>query len=364
MPDINRAYQWCIQTCNAPNVGYSQGNRNQKTVNGITYYDCSSLMWYALKTGGFDVETAFRSATGYSYSGNAITTANERTWLVALGFTQVPITGEWKAGDILWRSGHTEMVYTGGQASGVTMGAHQPNVPLVDQVSINDYTSTANSWTELYRYGSGGAVSGISIYVISAICGNFWVESNINPALWETPSQGTGSYTDLGRGYGLGQWTNTGGDTHGRLYQLYEWMTANGYAMNDGYGQLQYILEEDVWYQNSSYPEFTNLTSFLQSTSTDLERLVGAWCRCWEGISGDLELRYQNAQIVFNYLRQHANDISITTWVVGNRYLTQSEILNNAVLLYRFLSAGGGGGGTISRQQMPVWMMLRPWWFR
>ena len=54
MPDINRSYSWAINTCNADNVGYSQSYRNQKTVNGITYYDCSSFIWYALKAGNFD----------------------------------------------------------------------------------------------------------------------------------------------------------------------------------------------------------------------------------------------------------------------------------------------------------------------
>ena len=104
MPDINTAYSWSISTCNASNVGYSQNYRNQQTVNGITYYDCSSFLWYALKAGGFDVESAYLQALGYAYSGNAITTSNERAWLIALGFTQVDINGEWKAGDILWRS--------------------------------------------------------------------------------------------------------------------------------------------------------------------------------------------------------------------------------------------------------------------
>ena len=39
MPDINKSYSWAINTCNAPNVGYSQSYRNQQTVGGITYYD-------------------------------------------------------------------------------------------------------------------------------------------------------------------------------------------------------------------------------------------------------------------------------------------------------------------------------------
>ena len=32
MPDINRTYSRAIETCNAPNVGYSQSDRNAQTV--------------------------------------------------------------------------------------------------------------------------------------------------------------------------------------------------------------------------------------------------------------------------------------------------------------------------------------------
>ena len=55
MPSIQTAYNWAIEVCSAPNVGYSQQYRNQRTVNGITYYDCSSFIWYALIAGGFPV---------------------------------------------------------------------------------------------------------------------------------------------------------------------------------------------------------------------------------------------------------------------------------------------------------------------
>ena len=55
MPSIQSAYNWAIETCAKENVGYSQTYRNQQTVNGITYYDCSSFIWYALIAGGWDL---------------------------------------------------------------------------------------------------------------------------------------------------------------------------------------------------------------------------------------------------------------------------------------------------------------------
>lgn len=364
MPNINQSYQWAINTCNTPNVGYSQPYRNQKTVNGITYYDCSSFIWYALQAGGFDVETAYRIATGQVYSGNAITTASERAWLLALGFTEQPISGEWKAGDILWRSGHTEMVYSGGIGSGVTMGAHSANYPLDRQVSINSSTSSASSWTSLWRYGGGGATSGVSIYVISAICGNWRQESNINPGLWQ--NQHAGTWTDLNKGYGLGQWTNTGGDTHGRLYQLHQWLSSHNYADDDGDAQIQYLIVEGTWYQQGEATLFSSLNDFLASDSTDIELLTHAYNIGWEGIhDASWDDRVTYARWAYDYILAHKDDASITTWITGNRYLTLSEIGNNAVMAYRALS------GTIPPSppvpptptgfghRMPVWMMLK-----
>ena len=72
MGDINKAYTWAMQTCNAPDVGYSQTYRNQQTVNGITYYDCSSFINYALHAGGL-------LTPAYAPSNNAFTTYTEPT---------------------------------------------------------------------------------------------------------------------------------------------------------------------------------------------------------------------------------------------------------------------------------------------
>ena len=239
---LNQAIAWAIQHCNLDNIEYSQPYRNEKTVNGITYYDCSSFIWYALKSGGFDVTAAYQQATGSPYTNNAITTAYERAFLLALGFTRENISGEWKQGDVLWRSGHTEMVYEGGTGQGKTMGAHSANLPPPKQVSINTTISTASSWTELYRSPvSGGDITGSSAYVVAAICGNMWQESGINPGVWEGLQ--VASFSDLYHGYGLGQWTNV--SAQGRLYQLKQYLDNNGYAADDGTGQLNFLIAEN-----------------------------------------------------------------------------------------------------------------------
>ena len=367
MPDLNTAYSWAINTCDAPNVGYSQTYRNQQQVNGITYYDCSSFIWYALKAGGFDVEAAYQSALGYAYTGNAITTSSERSWLLALGFHEVAniATAEWQAGDILWRSGHTEMVYTGGVGQGVTMGAHTSNTSLANQVSINSSATPASKWTSLYRYGNDPAQKeGISIEVISAICGNWYHESNINPGIYEGLQVVPLTDNSVYGGYGLGQWTNNS-QVHRRT-ELVEWLRSNGYADDSGEGQLEYMIVENVWYPVYEASAYTDLHDFLYTSDTNIADLTHAFCRGWEGIhdaSWDDRVTYANQ--CYNYILAHAQDSSINTWYKGNNWLNTNQILNNAVLVYRYLNdesgggGGGGGGSVIHPTHMPIWMALR-----
>ena len=356
MPDINRAYSWAIETCNATNVGYSQRYRNQQTVDGVTYYDCSSFINYALLAGGFETP-------GYAPNSNAFTTHTEAEILLSLGFNEVLSTGEYLPGDIGLSSGHTEMCYKGGQGQGVFMGAHTDNTTLANQVSIGSSGGNPDyerSFPRLFRYGDGGASGyGVSTYVAAAIAGNMWQESTLSPGVWENLSPG--SPTDLLKGYGLGQWTNTGGDTHGRLYQLLTWLQENGYASDDGNGQLAFLIHENVWYQNSEYP-FTSLHDFLTSDSTDLEMLTHAYNLCWEGIhDSSWDTRVTYAKQCYDYIVAHANDTTITMWYNENTYLAIEQRLNNAVMLYRYLSAGGGGGGTPSarKKKMPIWMWIK-----
>lgn len=352
MPNLDRSYSWAMHTCNAPNVGYSQAYRNQQTVGGITYYDCSSFIWYALKDGGFDVNAAYLAANGYAYSGNAITTHTEEAWLLALGFKQVDISEEWMPGDVLWKSGHTEMVWAGGPGQGVTMGAHTSKAPLADQVSINSGVTGPGYWTRLWRYGDTlVGTYGYSTYVVAAIAGNWWQESNINPGVWQNLTVGA-------PGFGLGQWTDN--SQTDRRTKLFAWLDEHGYAHDSPEGQLEYLVVEDVWYSVGWAADFPNLQSFLTSDSTDLEMLTKAFMRGWEGITdGTEDIRIKAAQKCYDYMVAHGNDDSITSWYISNSYLSEAQRLNNAVMLFRALSGGGGGGGQEFPKPGTAWPVRR-----
>ena len=373
--NINKAYQWTINTCNDGAVGYSQTYRNQQTVNGITYYDCSSLMWYALVAGGFDPGSVYN--------------VTFRTWEMAnvcrdLGFNILDARTEiWKPGDILvddWRPPrlqHTEMVYEGPPNNevcmGKTMGAHQDGVPLVDQVSINNYYTYPNSdwnhFNRLIRWGSGGASGyGASKYVVAAICGNWWRESlGLSPGVYENLIVVPLKSNTYG-GYGLGQWTNNPETGNRRRTNLAEYLEEHGYEYDDGFGQLDFFLHEagdtGIWQAAgigaqwaSIYPTFE---SFMTSDSTDLRALTEAFLNCWEVGNTGLDIRYGYAQQALEIIENQGN-MHPLEWISGNRYLDEPETLNNCLLIWDYLSAGGGGGGKLpyyAKSTFPLWMMI------
>ena len=344
MPDLTLAYNWAVRKCNSPTVGYSQTYREGQFHNGIEYYDCSSFIFYALKAGGFSVSTVF-GATAW-------TTDVMCSYLPKLNFKEIPVSSNWQAGDILWRSGHTEFVYSGRR----TMGAHTNTVPLADQVSINQGDSSPSGWERLFRY-SGGEVTGVgaSAYVAAAICGNWMQESTLNPGQWELGYK---------QGFGLGQWTDNAETT--RRTQLLNWLSAHGYQSNDGDGQLAYFIEENVWYRSGVAADFQSLSHFLQSGSTDLSYLTEAFMRGWEGISdSSLSYRISCAQTYLQYFLTHGSDTP-GAWFDEENYDSPASTLlgfgseknlNNALLIYQFLSGGSPVPPVRGKNKMPFWMM-------
>lgn len=369
-PNINKAWQWGVNTCNAPNVGYSMDSdkRNGVTVYSdyygmdVTYYDCSSFVFFALKNGGFDMG-----------QNNAWSTPYMKAWFESHGFHEIDPAGEWKPGDILldpdWgASGHTEMVYSGGIGQGVTMGAHTNAVALPDQVSINTGpTSYYPGWRYhggIWRYGAGGTGEGygVSIYVISAILGNWYLESGINAGRYENGEVIDLFNPEIYGGYGLGQWTDVPHTTTHRRTKLCAWLNANGYELDDPYGQLTYFMESKEWIPKEPWlAEYPDFDSFINSTSTDIDELCDVYYNCWEGGgSGSGPVRQGYAHKVYEYLRRHGNDTGLS-WSTGNFSNTEQQRLDNAVLCYQWLSiaGGGGGGGYHYRGKMPVWLMIK-----
>lgn len=193
---LTGAYHWAVQKCNQANIGYSQPYRNERTVDGITYYDCSSFIWYALLYNGWDCVSANWGSTW------PFVTSSMPQILPTLGFRQIEQSGMWKPMDILLTPGsHTEFVYQGGYAQGRTMGAHTDEYPLADQVSINTNLSYAGNYMQMWRFG-GGELEGYEAWM-------GWIP---NESIYDylTP-EGLSVNGDQGRAYGMYQFDYQGG---------------------------------------------------------------------------------------------------------------------------------------------------------
>ena len=285
---MQQAMNWWIEKCNAPDVGYDQNYRNEQTVNGITYYDCSSFVWYGLGYAGFEINLSAWPFTTYTMGST----------LKQLGFTEIIIrdfsTFEFQVGDILVVNSnqhqHTEIVHDV-ENGGHTMGAHGKNGrPLEDQVSINTYPIHSGLvYTHCYRFPFSGGnwiaggsseyfgdptaelcgnnpnainnanivkeyflAQGWTINAISGLCGNIQQESTFNPNLIEVG----------GTGHGLVQWTPPTD-----LYTVLDVLYGSHDDWYDGQKQLSVIFAEfqqstgiknwgiePQWYSTNTYP--------------------------------------------------------------------------------------------------------------
>lgn len=330
--DLSKGHAWGVATCNDPKVGYSQTYRMGKTVDGITYYDCSSFVWFCLKEAGFDVIGAYNKAV-QDYYGNAITTPYLKAWLLELGWKQIDIKGTWKAGDIVWRDGHTEMVYSGGEGKGVTMGAHTSKVALADEVCINDFTGTYKNWSRLFRYTGSSLVvpswikgnrylsqtemenNAIIVYAyltkrgwsFNAICGllgNMQSESTINPAIWQNLK-----YGNYSGGYGLVQWTPATNYTN--------WAKGNDYDIKNGNYQLKWIDERTVtygqWIKTDAYP--ISFDEFKKSEES-VEYLASAFLKNFERAGVEVEQNRRSQALAWKtYLEEKIGDLDVDSGV-------------------------------------------------
>lgn len=318
MPSIRAAYDWSVTVCNDPNVGYSQTYRNQQTVGGITYYDCSSFVWYALVDAGFDMIGAYNACYG-AYSGNAMTTPQMDTILTWLGFTRyAALGGNWANGDIMWKEGHTEFVYDA--ASFYCMGAHTDQYPLADQVSIS-YASTRYYWTYGYRYaptaewhakytGSYGRwtdeayANAVMIWrilqprgwtqnAVAGMLGNMEVESGYNPWRWQRDNIiAPSDMWQTGHGYGLFQLDPPNKYINSNTASLYTTYgphyLGNEGTPNDGDAQIKWMDDEvyGQYYPTSAYPI---AFSQYRISTREPEWLALAWMRNFERPNLEIE---------------------------------------------------------------------------
>lgn len=172
---LEKAINWAVNIANDDSHGYSQVGRTGPD------YDCSSLIGHALYYGGF---------TGIGATLKTMNTRVEANYLSRLGFKDVTScvnisTGEGlKAGDILWKSGHTEMyignnqvvgartstvacpkgcsAFPGGGCYGHYACGEKQGDQTGNEISVRRY-SYWHPWTKVYRY-NGSTTGGEDNY--------------------------------------------------------------------------------------------------------------------------------------------------------------------------------------------------------
>lgn len=122
--------------------------------------------------------------------------------------------------------------------------------------------------------------SGYSHAGTCGIMGNIWAESGFNPCVIEGENSWTSGRSDMARGYGFCQWTNTTPPyTRGRRTNVVNWLKKNGYnpykkSSKLAIGQIKYMLQE---------PGYDNVRTKVKKAS-NIGVATEDWLRGFEGI--------------------------------------------------------------------------------
>lgn len=272
---IDRAVAWAVGIANDNSHGYDQSGRWGPD------YDCSSLVIQAYENAGVPVKT-----------NGATTTRNMCSVFLKTGFADVTKqvnlkTGAGlKKGDVLWRTGHTEMMCsktqrvgahsseTGGKygvdgdqtgreidirsyggtwtrvlrlpGGSTDEGEGLPPISKDDLINSNNYLTVDQMYNNAIYIASFFFRNGWTLEACAAILGNMQTESNMNPGLWESRDTG-----NMERGYGLVQWTPAS--------KYINWAKEQGRDYTDIDTQLDRILWEMYnnvqYYKTDDYPE-------------------------------------------------------------------------------------------------------------
>ncbi len=211
---LENAVQWAIRIANDNTHGYSQSNRWGPD------YDCSSFVISALKSAGISVGSA-------SYTGNMKSelTKNGFTWI---SWSQIGSSSKLQRGDILFKTGHTELYIGNNQIVGAhsDRGYPQTGDQTGTEISVTSYYS---GWDGVLRY-NGGNTSGTTCNCSTSYKGNYKVTTNSSPLTMRS-GHGT-SYsvvTSIPKGSTVSVSKANGSWAH---------VTWNGYS---GYCSMQYL---------------------------------------------------------------------------------------------------------------------------
>lgn len=317
------AVSWALSIANDNSHGYDQTSRWGPD------YDCSSLIIQAYENAGVPVKS-----NGASYTGDMVSAFKKCGFKdVTSSITLSSGSGLIK-GDVVWKSGHVEMVSRAGYLVGASINENGETTggQTGDQTGneIRERTYYNSPWTIVLRYpeeSSSETISkddvisknayltlaemqvnaryiyqyfssqGWTLNAIAGMLGNMQTESTINPGIWQNLDEGNTSL-----GYGLVQWTPA--------TKIFEYLDEHGFFDDDIEGQCQRIVyekEHNLQYiATDSYP-----MSFLEfSLSSDTpEYLAYVFLNNYERPADrDQPDRKTQARYWYDYLLLHSGE--------------------------------------------------------
>lgn len=279
---IDNAVSWALMIAEDDSHGYDQGDRWGND------YDCSSLIIQAYENAGVPVKT-----NGASYTGNMIDV------FLSTGFEDVTAKVNLSTGaglikgDVVWKSGHVEMVSRTGYLVGASSNENGETTggQTGDQTGkeIRERAYYNYPWTNVLRYVEatgddrsryiwGYFVGKIgNEYGVAGLMGNLEAESGLYPdrVQGDIPySNYSKEYTSKvdagtisensfvnngpnGGGYGLAQWTYPA-----RKQALYDLYKSGGYS---SIGSIKLACDY-LWYELQH--EFASVLSVLRTASS------------------------------------------------------------------------------------------------
>ena len=315
---VSSAVAWALAIANDDSHGYDQTNRW-----GLDY-DCSSLVIQAYEQAGVPVKT-----NGASYTGNMVDVFKATGFIDVTSRVNLETGSGIIKGDVVWKSGHTEMCSRAGYLVGAHINENGETVggQTGDQTGneISERTYYNSPWTTVLRYEETVDKSSVTtsnayltqaqmqlnaryIYqyfstrgwtlnAIAGMLGNMQRESGINAGIWQNLNSG-----NMTGGFGLVQWTPA--------TNLIEWANANGYTYTDidcQLARIEYELANGLqYYKTDNYP--LTFSEFTKSTQSP-EYLASAFLYNYEraGVSAEEE-RKENARYWYDYLSDYASE--------------------------------------------------------
>lgn len=280
MGAVATAVAWALTTANDDTHGYDQNFRWSPD------YDCSSFVIQAYEQAGIPVKS-----NGATYTGNMVDIFKKTGFKDVTNQVNLETGVGLMAGDVVWKTGHTEMcsrtgylvgarinekgTITGGQTGDQTGNEisertyynspwtvvlrfpEASSIPSVTPVSGNRYLTEAEKQRNAIVIYQFFKERGWTLNAIAGMLGNMEQESTINPGVWQDLKSG-----NLNGGVGLVQWTPA------RNY--INWANANGLSPLTMSTQLNRIMYEytngEQWILTPEYPiSFVEYSHMMES---------------------------------------------------------------------------------------------------